>query len=311
MPIPSPRSGESDSEFMSRCISFLVDEGKPQEQAVAICRSQLSKGFNPICHSEPQKDMYWKTFDRRRWGFLGWGQQRIKKALDDQIKPVMEALERSVGDAKENLVLVNEAPIQQAFIDLYGKVGAKFGMQVYRSVKAGAPQMETKQVEEDTFLEFMKEWVKQNGLERVQGVTRNTRVHLRQALEKGLDEGMGIEEIARMISGSRRIAGLQRARVIARTEIISASNRGSLEGARRTNLNLNKEWISTRDGRTRTFADGDDFDHFQADGQVVSLEQPFTVKGVRGNEQLMFPGDPTGSPGNVIQCRCTQAYIPK
>lgn len=37
MPIPTPSSGESTSDFMSRCISFLVGEGKPQDQASAIC----------------------------------------------------------------------------------------------------------------------------------------------------------------------------------------------------------------------------------------------------------------------------------
>lgn len=34
-----PTSGESESDFMSRCIPYVMDEGKPQEQAVAICSS--------------------------------------------------------------------------------------------------------------------------------------------------------------------------------------------------------------------------------------------------------------------------------
>lgn len=37
MPVPKPRNGESRNEFMSRCVTFLRDEGTPQEQAVAIC----------------------------------------------------------------------------------------------------------------------------------------------------------------------------------------------------------------------------------------------------------------------------------
>ena len=34
-----PQSGESESDYMGRCVPTLIDEGKPQDQAVAICIS--------------------------------------------------------------------------------------------------------------------------------------------------------------------------------------------------------------------------------------------------------------------------------
>lgn len=37
MPIPKPISNESQNEYMGRCVSFLINEGTPQEQAIAIC----------------------------------------------------------------------------------------------------------------------------------------------------------------------------------------------------------------------------------------------------------------------------------
>jgi hypothetical protein len=37
------------------------------------------------------------------------------------------------------------------------------------------------------------------------------------------------------------------------------------------------------------------------DGQKVGINEMFIV----GGENLEFPGDPFGSPGNVINCRCT------
>lgn len=40
MPVPTPNNGESESDFISRCISFLVNEGTDQEEAVAICSTQ-------------------------------------------------------------------------------------------------------------------------------------------------------------------------------------------------------------------------------------------------------------------------------
>ena len=43
MPVPKPRSGESKNKFISRCISFLHNEGTTGDQAVAICHSQWGR----------------------------------------------------------------------------------------------------------------------------------------------------------------------------------------------------------------------------------------------------------------------------
>lgn len=38
-----PKAGESEDDFMSRCIPYVIDEGKEQDQAVAICISKYEK----------------------------------------------------------------------------------------------------------------------------------------------------------------------------------------------------------------------------------------------------------------------------
>jgi hypothetical protein len=38
-----PSSGESQSDFMSRCVPYMIDEGKEQDQAVAICISTYER----------------------------------------------------------------------------------------------------------------------------------------------------------------------------------------------------------------------------------------------------------------------------
>lgn len=40
MPMPVPQPSESQSAFVSRCTGFMIGEGKPQAQAVAICYTQ-------------------------------------------------------------------------------------------------------------------------------------------------------------------------------------------------------------------------------------------------------------------------------
>ena len=91
-----------------------------------------------------------------------------------------------------------------------------------------------------------------------------------------------------------------RTEMIARTESMRASNAGSSELYREWGV-TKQEWLSTKDDRTRSYDNGDEFDHVEADGQIVGMDSPFDVSG----ESLMYPGDPSGSPGNTINCRCT------
>lgn len=41
-----PIAGESESDFMSRCMPVVLGEGKPEDQAAAICYSMYEQGFS-------------------------------------------------------------------------------------------------------------------------------------------------------------------------------------------------------------------------------------------------------------------------
>lgn len=95
------------------------------------------------------------------------------------------------------------------------------------------------------------------------------------------------------------VGGISRATRIARTEVISASNLGSIEGARATGLPLNKTWLATPGNRTRDT-------HATADGQTVSMDELFDV----GGSLLDFPGDWSNNAdvSETVNCRCTVTY---
>lgn len=83
-----------------------------------------------------------------------------------------------------------------------------------------------------------------------------------------------------------------RATRIARTESTAAYNFANLAALADEGW-THKEWMSTHDSRTRPH-------HVEANGQVVSIAQPFEV----GTSLLMMPGDPSGPAFEVINCRC-------
>lgn len=41
--MPKPNPGETEKDFVKRCIPELIHEGKPQKQAIAICYSIYRK----------------------------------------------------------------------------------------------------------------------------------------------------------------------------------------------------------------------------------------------------------------------------
>ncbi len=83
----------------------------------------------------------------------------------------------------------------------------------------------------------------------------------------------------------------------ARTAVTNAQNAGRQESyvsAEKMGIEIEKEWLATLDAKTRD-------EHAMADGQVVGVDESFTV----GGEKLMYPGDRNGSPWNTYNCRCT------
>lgn len=253
--------------------------------------------MNPICITEQQKSAYFKQFDRKRWQFLQAYTDRFKTALTKQIEPVLKELDKGISEAMSQVDIIQEEPVRQAYTQLYTQVGGYYASQVFNGLKS-AKGFQTKD-QDDLFLRFMQSWVALEGAELVTNVTANTKAYLKQILEKGIEQNLTVEEIARNMRDSGRIAGITRARVISRSEIIRASNLGSLQGAKSSNLNLRKVWLATRDSRTR-------IDHAEADGQKVGMDDFFIV----GGEELQYPADYRGSASNVIQCRCTQFFEP-
>lgn len=152
---------------------------------------------------------------------------------------------------------------------------------------------------------FMRNFALSKCGNKITWITETTRSTLLPIIQGAIDyavqEGRSIPAAANTIIDSiyaeyGRIADYRAVR-IARTEIVGASNAGSLEGARQTGLNLMKEWLATQDDRVRDR-------HAEMNGKQVELDGKFTV----GTSQMDAPGDPAGAAEDVINCRCTIVY---
>ncbi len=117
---------------------------------------------------------------------------------------------------------------------------------------------------------------------------------LKATLKEGIDAGEGIPELGDRVESA--MAGRIRSskEVIARTEVIGASNGGTLEAWKQaSDLIESKTWLATLDDRVRD-------SHREAHGQTVALDDDFDVGDGRGPA----PGQ-IGLAAEDIQCRCT------
>jgi hypothetical protein len=136
-------------------------------------------------------------------------------------------------------------------------------------------------------------------------VNDTTKGAIRDILGEGFRTGLSVDNMARQIDDLYLDQIIpNRSRVIARTESIRAANRGSLDAAKGTGLDILKRWVATFDDRSREDGKDGPRPHEDANGSQVPADSPFEVWG----ENLMHPGDPDGSARNTIQCRCTMTY---
>jgi len=123
-----------------------------------------------------------------------------------------------------------------------------------------------------------------------------------QLVDSAVTNGASIPDLAAQIQQALSATGTDtwknRATTVARTEIHAAYVGGRYDAYAMIveadpETQWVKRWLATEDERTRPT-------HRVADGQTVPFGSPFRV----GDDDLLFPGDPTGSPGEVINCRC-------
>ena len=305
--MPNPTPGEDRDDFLDRCIPEVVREGYEPDQAVAMCISyfegEKDKAFDIPADNEAE---YFKRYERRRGSFEAKHTKRIYSALKDMLMVLDEAT--NANDLKKDLPI---EPLVEAYNDLYTEVGDTFARLTYEGLKR-EQYTETKQV--PSWYSKLLQFVQYRVMTRIVKVRDNVKDQIGKIVIMGLENGMSIDEIKNLILGVPGLPPLNgtlpvRARRIARTEIISASNYGSLQGAESTGLQYRKQWLSTMDARTRRLPD-DAFDHRSINGQQVGKYEMFRVPTKTGqSEELEFPGDPRGSAGNTIQCRCTQIYV--
>lgn len=223
--------------------------------------------------------------------------------MESQFNKLLQIQQSKLIDSIENGTVTNE--ILQLYIDniekqqlLYEQIVYKHFIDILNLVKQEILSTlgETSiAISFDLLNEKALKFLEDKKIKFAINVADTTHKAIIKELTEGFEKGESIQELANRIKNMPEF-DMKRATVVSRTEIISSSNAGTLQGYKESGVVIGKEWSSTKDNRTRDH-------HVDAEGQRVKLDEPFKVDG----DLLDYPGDNSydAKASNVIQCRCS------
>ena len=246
--------------------------------------------------------MIWQDYRKLYLNAIKTYSPKFKKELQRQVDTYCDT---------QDLNAISDKKIKKTIQNVHIAMGVKMAQisekNVSKSVKGYFGPEEFKSKQTDLFTYVMLTYLELKGLDNIAAeITQTTKNQIQQYLMKSVEEGLTMQETIKLL----RTAGITdyRAEMIARTETGRAANIGSMVGTASTGLVTMKEWIAARDNRTRRVP-RDMFDHYNMDGIKVPYDEKFNVKTKNGGfEQMLHPCDPSGSAGDVINCRCTLGY---
>ena len=155
----------------------------------------------------------------------------------------------------------------------------------------------------DVFDTFTADVIRQEALSNATEIEDTIRDRLKNEILEGAQDGDGIPEMIDRIQTVKESFTDSHAELVARTETLSASRKGSQALAESTDLVGGKEWLATDDSRTRGW-------HSVMDGTVIEKDSQFTVPKVSDDQPDNYPRTArVVGEDQPFNCRCSQAPV--
>jgi HK97 family phage portal protein len=137
---------------------------------------------------------------------------------------------------------------------------------------------------------IVNETILNNRLNLVKGINDTLYGRLKESINEGIQSGETINDISNRVRDIYTSTS-SKSKVIARTETASLMNGTSVEIYKEEGIGQ-LEWISEGDAR----------ESHQINGETTTIGQPFS-------NGLLYPGDPSAPPEEVVNCRCSTAPV--
>ena len=253
--------------------------------------------------------MIWQDYRKLYANALKQYSPKFKKELQNQVNTYCRT---------QNYNAISDKALKKTIYKLHLAMGTKMALisesAVKKSVKGVYVPMEYKSQKTDAFQYAIIQVLQNDGLDQLAAdITETTKDQIRRFLVESAQKNYTLPETIALL----RTSGITdyRAELIARTETGRAANIGSMVGATSTGLVTIKEWIASKDARTRR-QPIDQTDHLIMDGVKIPMNAKFQVPNIKGRlmgengryDPMEHPCDSSASASNVCNCRCTLGY---
>lgn len=212
-----------------------------------------------------------------------------------------ERYEHFVDSLAEDLTRTNEIAMSMLDPTIKNAYAENYNYGGYEIAKGMNQNIAWELVDHDTVERLIKENPKllPNPRVDIPKDKRWNKQKIKSALTQGILQGESIKHMAdrlKSVTDMSTNAAIRNAR----TAITGAENAGRLksyEDAEDLGIEMQKQWLSTLDDRTRE-------SHIALDQEIVDNDSEFS-------NGLMYPGDPNGAPEEVYNCRCTMIGVLK
>lgn len=230
-------------------------------------------------------------------------QNRLRQTFERKLAFQLRSNFAKIGKSAQNeyeasgRIFASSVNINESFrkilIPHYRAVIEKFGLRIFDYLK-----------NEINFDFLIQQYVNAYGAQAIANISKTTRLQILKIIRQLELENESPAVIGRAIYKSQRGAfSKYRSVTIARTETHSAASYANHNVAQSMNIpDLQKQWVSTSDDRTRSH-------HSAMNGTKIPMDEDFVVnvKGISYN--MARPSDPRGGAVNVVNCRCVLLYV--
>jgi hypothetical protein len=224
-------------------------------------------------------------------------EKQIYTALKKQMQPYLDAIKEAPGNINQ-FDLISPAPLADTLENLYIVAGTAYADAMYNAIQP--PTKATKEALRAGWRDFMRLFAVRNLPQTLISINETSQKIIRAIVLGGLKEGLGALEIARNIEQSIAVIFRNRAKLIARTEMVIATNNAAMQSAATSDFMYEKKWIPANDTRTRP-------DHAEMKAKPwIPFDQNFIV----GGDEMRQPGDGSQGAGadQICNCRCKVVF---
>lgn len=252
----------------------------------------------------PDKAAYLKQFHRFQYNRELYFAPKLKRALKEQYAQFLQSY-RVNRNTHTALMDISSMPIYTVLKRLYIDAGVHYGSLVYSQLPK-APKKTKRRAPmgfNQEMIDLINSYFEGDILNFSEGITDTTRDLIRVVMQIATEEGRDLDWIVEQLTVESDDIQANRARLIARTETVTATNQAAYFAAAKTGLLMKKEWLSAGDNRVRP-------DHATVNGSRVGMEDFFNV----GGSMMLVPGARIQQNGlqtpakEVCNCRCVCLY---